>query len=39
MTPHNEARKGDYAEAVLLAGRSGAAEWIAADALRSAARR
>jgi purine-nucleoside phosphorylase len=30
MTPHNEARKGDYAEAVLLPGDPERAEWIAA---------
>jgi len=29
MTPHNEAQKGDYAEAVLLAGDPARSEWIA----------
>jgi purine-nucleoside phosphorylase len=29
MTPHNEAKRGDYAETVLLPGDPGRAEWIA----------
>ena len=29
MTPHNEAKKGDYAETVLLPGDPQRAEWIA----------
>jgi purine-nucleoside phosphorylase len=33
MTPHNEARKGDYAEAVLLPGDPDRAAWIAATYL------
>ena len=35
MTPHNEARKGDYAEAVLLPGDPERAEWIAATLFES----
>ena len=36
MTPHNEAKKGDYAETVLLPGDPERAEWMAATFLEAA---
>ena len=38
MTPHNEAQKGDFAEAVLLPGDPARAEWIAATFFEDARR-